>query len=94
MSNNLQHPGHGHGHMDATGKGHGDPNDSGLGVSPAKIGAAFTPMAHTAPVLGMTTPHQKIQCNGCTAKTWWSPSLEVPPCAHCGGPLDPANIGN
>jgi hypothetical protein len=88
--------GHGHGHLDATGKGHGDPHDtsaadpSGL----ATIGQPSTPMVHTSPVGRLAVKHNKLACPSCTARTWHAVSSKVPPCAHCGGPLDAANIGN
>ena len=53
--------------------------------SPA--GHPFVPYVQTAPVSGLSVPHRKILCKGCTAKTWHAMDQEIPSCAHCGGAL-------
>jgi hypothetical protein len=64
------------------------------GDSSSAIGQAFqafghnAPPIHHAPIHGMTTPHARLHCRACTAKTYWTRHLDVPPCAHCGGALD------
>jgi hypothetical protein len=93
VSANVPQHAHGHGHIDATGKGHHDSTHADASAPVSQIGNHFAPMVANAPVQALSVPHRKVFCAGCTAKTWWQPSMGMPACAHCGAELDAANAG-
>jgi hypothetical protein len=83
---------HGHGHIDATGKGHHASGHADADPSVMQIGQPFTPMVHSAPVHNFGVPHAVVQCANCTARTYWHEAESLPPCGHCGECLDSSGV--
>ena len=85
----------GHGHLDATGKGHHEANHADATAAVNQIGHPFTPMTNNAPVQALTIKHAVVRCwgpDGCHWATYWAPGHDLPGCAHCGAALDPAHV--
>ncbi len=92
MSKHVPQHAHGHGHIDATGKGHHDSTHADSKVAAgSQIGQPFTPMVATPPVLSLTTPHKIVTHLACGSRILHDGRNYGFACQGCQGTVDDAS---